>query len=67
MEVPQIFKKGDIVYHINGGRGEVRDLQNDWSTNPPTVVATVRVMGMMFHDIRRIPVEDLRIDRRQDT
>ena len=66
MEVPQIFKKRDIVYHTDGGRGEVRDLQNDWSTDPPTVVAIVRVMDTIFHDIRRIPVLELRKERRKE-
>lgn len=56
----EIFKTGDIVTHVNGGRGEIRDLQNDWSTSPPTVVALVQVLDTMFDDKRKIPVQDLR-------
>jgi hypothetical protein len=60
------FKAGDKVYHVRGGRGEVRSFENDWSTNPPTVIAVVRVLDTSFHDIRRIPVEDLRLERRTE-
>ncbi len=48
------FKKGDIVYHVRGGRGEVLDTQNDCSTNPPTKLVTVRVMDTCFDDIRKL-------------
>jgi len=62
--VPQIFKKGDIVRHISGGRAEIRDLQNDWSTSPPTVVATVRCLGLLFGRIGKSKVSDLTLEKK---
>ncbi len=55
----QRFKKGIVVTHVNGGRGEILDLQNDWSTSPPKVVAIVRVLDTVFHDIRTVSILDL--------
>jgi len=57
------FKNGDRVYHVNGGTGEIRTLENDWSTNPPTITAVVRVADTCFDDVRKIPVEDLRKEK----
>jgi len=64
MEMPGIkstFKNGDIVKHIRGGSGKIKHQENDWSTVPPTVMAIVEVMDTAFHNIRRIPIEDLRL------
>ncbi len=58
------FKKNAIVWHVAGGRGKIRDLQNDWSTSPPTVIATVQVIDTIFTGIRQIPVSELRLERR---
>ena len=61
------FKRGDHVYHIGGGTGEIRTFENDWNVeNPPVVVAMVRVKDTMFYDIRRCSIEDLRLDRRKE-
>lgn len=54
------FKKGDIVTHVNGGKGEVRNIESKWGSNEvPNIIAVVRVLDTSFHDIRRIPVKEL--------
>ena len=65
-ELQKIFKTGVKVKHVRGGLGEVRTLENDWSTSPPTVVAVVRVLGTALKDLRRIPVSDLRLDENME-
>lgn len=65
MEVISNFKRGDIVTHVLGGRGEIRTLENDWSVeDPPRIVAVVRVLDTIFHSIRKIPVSELTKCRR---
>ncbi len=58
------FKNGDIVTHILGGTGEIRTLENDWNTNPPTVVAIIKVLNTVFHSIRKIPTSELIIHKK---
>ncbi|MBE9572586.1 MAG: hypothetical protein IMF11_18325 [Proteobacteria bacterium] len=55
----KLFPNGTIVTHILGGRGKIKTLENDWSTDPPTVIALVEVMDTMFPGIREIPVTEL--------
>ena len=47
------MKKGDVVKHVRGGYGEVRAVEKD--------IAVVRVLKTSFHDIRRIPTDDLEV------
>jgi hypothetical protein len=55
----KLFPNGTIVTHVTGGRGKIKTLENDWSTDPPTVIALVEVMDTMFPGIREIPVTEL--------
>ncbi len=64
------FKKGDRVWHVNGGRGVLTGhFENDWSCcsgmNPPYVMAQVRISGdTIFSNLRTVWIGDLRRDRR---
>lgn len=61
------FKKGEKVYHTIGGTGVLTGhFENDWSTDPPTVLAQVQVSNTVFYDVRMSRLEDLRHDRRGD-
>jgi hypothetical protein len=55
----KLFPNDTIVTHIRGGRGKIKTLENDWSTDPPTVIALVEVLDTMFPGIRKIPVTEL--------
>jgi hypothetical protein len=55
----KLFPNGTIVTHTLGGRGKIKTLENDWSTDPPTVIALVEVLDTMFPGIREIPVTEL--------
>lgn len=55
-----MFPNGMVVTHIRGGRGKIKTLENDWETDPPTVIALVQVMDTAFPNIRRIPVKELK-------
>ena len=60
------FKKGDRVYHVAGGCGVlIGHFENDCLTDPPTVLASVELSNTIFHDVRKINVDDLRKDRRR--
>lgn len=61
-EWQEIFKKGGIVHHKNGGSGEIRCLQNsgDSETGELFIEATIKVSeATVFNPIRRIPIQDL--------
>ena len=51
------FKKGDRVWHIRGGTGEIKAIKKD--------TAVVKVLNTVFHDIRHIPIAGLQLDRRK--
>ncbi len=60
----KVFPNGTGVYHVRGGQGKIKHLENDWSTDPPTVMADVQVSNTCFYDVRRFPIDELKIDRR---
>ena len=59
------FQRGNRVFHVNGGTGEIRTFENDWKTDPPTVMVVVRVTDTIFHTTRTVKLNDLRKDRRK--
>ena len=63
MRPDDIFEKGDVVYHIYGGRGEVLSIKEDTKTGKWYVI--VRVLSSVFDDTRRTPIEYLKLDRRK--
>ena len=50
------LKKGDMVYHVRGGTGELRAIEKD--------IAVVIVNNTCFNDVRRLPLDEVRRDRR---
>ena len=54
------FKKGDEVYHIAGGSGILTGhFENDWKTDPPTVLAQVQITDTIFDPMRVVSIDDL--------
>ena len=61
-EYRKIFPNGTLVTHVLGGQGRIKTLENDWddewNTDPPTVIALVQTSGIVPR-ISRIPITEL--------